>query len=300
MEGRLGLLGADFAALDEIEGQLRLYREDLARDFRFRLADVDNLLHEFERRGNAFFGERLRVGRMFELLNRDRLRDDFEREVVADLPRQVETRVGELATFLVAAELRQWQGLLERLLRRQSAHEDRMIGRLGSLERDRTQLLEDVRRAAQRAVDGYDHAAEARRLATAVRDAVAGAALLQLGAVGLGAAVAVLASTTFADVTGLAAAGTLSVVGLLLLPARRERARRELHQKVTALRERLMATLTASFDAELDRSLQAMREAMGPYARFVRSEGDRLGKVKDDLAAIDGALAGLRARIDAL
>ena len=43
------------AALEEIEAQLRLYREDLARDFQFRLADVDNLLHAFEKRGHAFF-----------------------------------------------------------------------------------------------------------------------------------------------------------------------------------------------------------------------------------------------------
>ncbi|MFI5008088.1 MAG: dynamin, partial [Solirubrobacterales bacterium] len=89
-------------------------------------------------------------------------------------------------------------------------------------------------------------------------------------------------------------------VGLLLLPARRQRARRELRQKVTALRDRLMATLTSAFEAELERSQLAMREAMGPYARFVRSERERLEGVKDELAGLDDAFAGLRARIGAL
>jgi small GTP-binding protein len=297
VEARLALLKEDFAAFEEIETQLRLYREDLARDFQFRLADVDNLLHAFEKRGHAFFDETLRMARIIDLLNRERIRGQFERQVVADLPREVEAKVAEIASWMVDAEITQWQGLLDRLARRQAAHEDRMLGRVGTLERDRKQLLDDVRRRALRAVEGYDHAAEARRLAQEVRDAVAGAALLQVGAVGLGAAVAALATTTLADVTGLVAAGTLSVVGLLLLPARRQRARRELRQKVTALRERLMATLTSAFQAEIERSQLAMREAMGPYTRFVRSERERLDSVKDELAGLDDAFAGLRGRI---
>jgi small GTP-binding protein len=300
VEGRLGLLKDDVAAFEEIEAELDLYREDLARDFRFRLADVDNLLHAFERRGHAFFDDTLRTARVLQLLDRERVRGDFERRVVAEMPREVEARVGEIAGFLVGRELTEWQGLLERLLRRQSSHEHRMFGRVGSLARDRQHLLEDVRRAAQRAIDGYDHAAEARHLAQAVRDAVAGAALLQVGAVGLGAAVTVLATTTFADVTGLVAAGTLSVVGLLLLPHRRSQARRALGRKVEALRDRLMATLTGAFDAEVSRSLQAMREAMAPYTRFVRAEGARLQELKDEMVRLEGALAGLEARIRAL
>src|SRR5262249_52393908 len=48
---RLGLLADDVAGVEEIERELELYREDLGRDFRLRLADVDNRLHAFEDRG---------------------------------------------------------------------------------------------------------------------------------------------------------------------------------------------------------------------------------------------------------
>jgi len=299
VSARLGLLAEDMAAVEDIERELDLYREDLARDFRLRLADVDNRLHAFEARGETFFDETLRVGRMFDLLNPQRIRGEFERKVVADLPREIEAKVAEIADWVVGAELRQWQALLERLVRRQTAH-DRTLGPLSSPEAGRVRLLDDVRREAQRAIEGYDHVAEARRLAQDVRDAVAGAALLQVGALGLGAAVAVLATTTLADVTGLVAAGTLSVVGLLLLPARRRRARRELKQKVAALRERLMSTLTAAFGNELDRSLHGLREAVGPYTRFVRAERDRIRGLADEHERLDGEIARLRARVDAL
>jgi len=96
---------------------------------------------------------------------------------------------------------------------------------------------------AQHAIEGYDAAVEAKRLAGSVRDAVAQTALLQVGAVGLGTIVAVLASTTVADVTGILAAGALSVIGLFVLPAKRQRARADLAGKVTALREKLIDAL---------------------------------------------------------
>jgi GTP-binding protein EngB required for normal cell division len=299
---RLRLLGDDFAALESIDAQLALHREDTARDFRFRLADVDQVLGDFEARGHAFFDETLRPGRVFDLLNRARVRDEFETRVVADLPRVVERRVEAIADWMVAGDLKLWQAVMERLGPRQSAHAERIVGQVGGrvdggFEHDRARLIEGVRREAQRAVEGYDARAEARRLADSVRDAVAGAALLQVGALGLGAAVTALATTTLADVTGIAAAGALSVIGFLLLPARRREARRELRAKVSALRERLMGALTASFDAELERARQRLLEAVGPYTRFVRAEGERYRRERDELVARREALEALRARL---
>jgi small GTP-binding protein len=295
---RLALLRDDLEALEEIEGQLRLFREDLGRDFRFRLPDVENLLLEFEKRGHAFFSETLRVGRFFDLLNRERIRDEFERQVVADLPRAVEGRVAELVEWMVERELELWRGLTERLARRQAVHAERLIGSVGVFEHERARRLQEVRREAHRAVESYDHDAESRRLAAAVRDAVAGGAILQVGAIGLGTAVATLATTTLADVTGLVAAGTLSVVGFLLLPARRRQARRQLQESVRSIHTTLMARLHEAFEKELARSLERIGEALSPYTRFVRAESERLEAQRREIARLAGDLEGLRARIE--
>jgi hypothetical protein len=300
-EARLALLKEDFATLAEIEGQLALHREDMARDFRFRLTDVEKILSDFEKRGHGFFDRTLRLGRIFDLVNRERIRDDFERQVVADLPRVVEKRVEEIVEWMVASELKQWQAINERLQRRQAVHADRIVGQVaGSFEGDRTRILKDVRRDAQRAVETYDHRAEAKRLAQAVREAVAGTALLQVGAIGLGAAVAALATTTVADVTGVLAAGVMSVVGLLLLPARRKRARADLEAKVAAMRETLLSRLRASFGREMDQARQRVIEGIGPYSRFVRAEGERFKAQRDELAVLRKGLETLKVRIEAL
>jgi small GTP-binding protein len=295
---RLERLKDDVATLDSVEAQLGARAADLSRDFRFRLADVERVLLDFERRGNAFFEERLRLSRFRELLRRDRLRDDFAREVVGELPRDVEGRVESIVDWMVEADLRQFQDVMAVLRGRAAEHAGRMVGRIDDpFEYDRKRLLDAVWGEAQRAIEGYDAAAEARRLAGSVRDAVAQTALLQVGAVGLGTIVAVLASTTVADVTGILAAGALSAIGLFVLPARRQRARADLGSKVQALRAKLIGALVPAFERERDRGQQRIREAIAPWARFVRTEKEHLEEARLALRRIDDGLDGLAARL---
>jgi small GTP-binding protein len=294
---RLALLQGDLAAIDAIETRVARGSAELVRDFGLRLSDVEKVLLDFERRGSAFFDERLRLGRFRELFDRDRLRRDFEAEAVAALPHEVERRVDGIVDFLVEGELGQWQDVMALLAERKAARP----GYAGSVDDrfayDRSRLLESVREAAREAVEHYDAPGEAKRLAEKVRESVAQAALLQVSALGLGTIVAALASTTAADVTGILAAGALSFIGLFLLPARREKARRELRAKVAAVREKLMASLTASFDAERERAAARVRAAVAPYAEFVRSEKERLRQASQAVESLAARLEDLAARV---
>ena len=146
----------------------------------------------------------------------------------------------------------------------------------------------------------YDRQAEARQLAASVRDSVAGVALMQVGAVGLGALLIALLHTALADFTGILAAGTLAVVGLLIIPNKRRRAKNDLHNKLEDLRQRLMAAMTEQFDRELARSLQRLREAIAPYTRFVRAEHQKLTRIEGELVGLNATLGQLRARIEDL
>jgi small GTP-binding protein len=297
-EARLELLREDFETIESIDAQLVLYREDLARDFRFRLADVEKVLLEFERRGMEFFDEMLRLGRVFDLVSQAKLKRAFERDVVADLPKMVEKRVEEVIDWMVGSDVRQWEAVMQHLERRRAHHSDRLVGRvMGVFEHDRARLLEGVRRQAQRALESYDRDQESSRLAESVQAAVAGTAALQVGALGLGTIVTMLASTTMADMTGILAAGALSVLGLLILPARKNAAKTELRAKVEDMRGRLMTALTGQFDEELEKSLQRIREAVSPYTRFVRSEKERLTAVRQDLGRLKDGLERIKAEV---
>ncbi|HZK49115.1 MAG TPA: dynamin family protein, partial [Thermoleophilia bacterium] len=128
VQGRLHILADDLSSLDSIDHQLDIYREDLAREFRFRLSDVDNVLHEFEQRGQQFLDDTIRLGRIFDLVKKTRVREEFERMVVTDAPAQVERKVSEIIDWMVAAELRQWQTVNQHVLERRVHHSESVIG----------------------------------------------------------------------------------------------------------------------------------------------------------------------------
>ena len=134
-------------------------------------------------------------------------------------------------------------------------------------------------------------------MAESVQSAVAGTALIEVGAVGLGAAVALVASSTAADVTGLFAAGVLATVGFLIIPHKRRAAKRELHDKIAALRESLTSALTRQFDSEVERSLRRLREGIAPYSGFVRAQELSLAEIRSELAAVHRALLRLREEV---
>ena len=117
-----------------------------------------------------------------------------------------------------------------------------------------------------------DRRLEAASLADGARTAVAATAAIGAGALGLGAIVTAVATTAAADVSGILAAGVIGAVGMLILPAKRRRARAELEAKVADLRQRLAAALRSEFVAARDRSARRLADGMAPYSRFVRAE----------------------------
>jgi small GTP-binding protein len=296
---RSALLKEDFATLDEVERQLTVYQEDLMRDFEFRMADIDKILLEMERRGSDYFDETMRIGRVMDLLNRSRVQQGFEHQVVADAPQQIERKVGELVDWLVAADLRQWQGITQHLAERRRQYKNRIVGDdAGQFHYDRTRLIESVGREAQRVVETYDRRREAQELADGARNAVAAAAAVGAGALGLGTIVTIAASTAAADVTGIILASVLAAIGFFILPAKRQKAKEEMRAKIAAVRAKLSNALREKFASEIQRSGERIRAGIAPYSRFIRSEGEKLRTVEQELREIQTSLATLRSQIE--
>ncbi len=298
---RLGLLDGDLSTIDDIERQTRTWADDVEREFSLRLADIDNVLLAMEQRGTDFFDETVRLAKLPKLFDSAELRRRFETEVVADAPQAVESKVESLIDWLVDAELGHWQNVVNHVNRRAAAHADRMVGEVGGrFETDRSRLLDTVGRAARDGLASYDRIAEAKRMADDLQKAVTSTALLEAGAVGLGTAVALAATSTAADVTGLTAAGLMAALGLFVLPHRRRRAKADLRQKLGALRTQLMTGLTDHFEKEATRGRRRLSETIAPYTRFVRSESERLGGHRDRLEDLGERLGELQARVGSL
>ena len=298
---RQALLKGDFRALDVIDQQLAAYQTDMRRDFRYQSDRVDNVLYEMAERGDRFFDEKLRIIRIVELVNSERLRGEFERRVLADSSRAVEHHVNELIDWLIERDYRQWQAVMEFIERRSLQHTDQMIGQVrGDFDFNRQNLLKSIGRSAQEVVDSYDREAEALKLAQDVQRAIIQTAAVEAGAIGLGAILVVILNTTFLDVTGILGASALAALGLYVLPYRRQKVKAQLRTRIGDLRRRLDTAITQQFESELTASVQRIREAVTPYTRFVRVEREKLETLAADLQRAENEWKGLRRSVEKL
>lgn len=297
-QARLDLLREDFKTLDDIQEQLIGYEEYMRRNFADKLSRVDNVLLQVEARGTAFFDNTVRLTRVFHLIHTDQVRAEFEQTVIADAVQQIEAQVRDLIDWLVDRDFSQWQGVMAHVNRRAEQHHDRIVGQVGGqFEHNRQERLASVERAAREAIASYDRTKEAAELAESVQRAVAQTALVEVGAIGLGALLVAILHASMADFSGVLMAGAVATLGFFILPARRRAAKKQLKTQLEALRVRLAEALTNQFERELSLSLQRIREAIAPYTIFVRTERDKLGEIEDHLVTASAKIQTLRARI---
>jgi len=298
---RLTLLADDINTLTNLDNQMNFYQQDMQRDFRFRLADMENVLHDMEKRGKHYFDETLRLGHFFDLLQKQYVQRGFEHQVVANVPQLIEEKVTEMIDWLVNADLKQWQAVTDYLQHRKEQYQNQIVGEVGQNFRyDRDRLIDSVGKSVQRVVESYDKEFEAQKIAEDAQMAVAGTAMAQIGAIGLGATIIALTTTAAMDVTGILAASVVAALGLFVLPHRRETAKTQLENRMAELRIHLTTTLTNQFNKELNRSLQRINEAVAPYTRFVRAEKERLEGLQLELKQLQLTQARLKAEIETL
>jgi hypothetical protein len=237
---------------------------------------------------------------VLDLLNKARIQKEFEQRVVADVPQLIETKVNEMIDWLVEANLKQWQAVMEHIADRRRQHEERIIGDAagGSFHYDREKLIEGVGRETQRVVETYDRKAEALSMAEGAQTAVAALAATEVGAVGLGTLVTVLATTAAADATGIILASVVALLGLFIIPARKRQAKNQLRQKIATLREQLSHSLRTQFEHEMERGILNIKDAIAPYSRFVRSEQGKLMEVQSKLTETKTGVENLKVRVE--
>ncbi|HKZ54394.1 MAG TPA: dynamin family protein, partial [Anaerolineales bacterium] len=169
-----------------LESAVTDYERVLRSELAPRLAEVENILHRLEQRGLDFFDNTLRLSKITQLARGDRVRAQFENQVLADVPQQIEDQVQRLIDWLVQKDLHEWQHVMVYLQRRRARNIELGIGEVGGpRETRRRELIDTVGRTAQTIVESYDRNREASELATSVENAVAQTALLEAGAVGL-------------------------------------------------------------------------------------------------------------------
>jgi small GTP-binding protein len=297
---RLKLLAQDVETIQSIDRQLTLVHEEMVRDLEGRLARLDLLLSDMERRGYRFFEETIRVGRIKALMDNEGVRRAFQHEVIGDTAAQLEAETGRIIDWIVERNLKAWQDVSGYIDRRQiDRHREGIVGDVGtSFTYNRQALLDSIGRVARDVIGSYDREAEARAIANDVQGTFATTALAQVGALGLGTLVVTMLTGAVADVTGLLLASVLAVSGFYLIPRRRRQAQREFAERIADLRQRLRDGLARQVHLEIAQSAERINQAIAPYRRFVQSTQQELTSARGELVATEDSLLRLRTEIE--
>lgn len=298
LEAQKAGLAEDARLVDTLEGIEQTYDRGLAGELPPRLAEVENILHEFEQRGLDFFDRNLRLRNILKLVNADKIKAAFEEEVQADVAAQIDTSVRNLIDWLVDKDLQTWYQVAGLLERRQQQSEKQVLEGMTSPQFERrARLIESVASTIKVIVEGYDRKTEVEELGILVQDSVAQTALFGVGALGIGALVATVITTRALDVTGIVSAGTLAVLGLFVIPYKHEQARKKFKAKMDELRSTLMSTLERAFKAESDAAQTRLDDSISPYTDYVRGEQSRVDQAGETLQAISSKLTDLQGQI---
>lgn len=297
---RLKLLADDVETIDNIDRQLALFHEEMLKDFEPRLDRLRLLLGEMGRRGESFFDEHVRIGRIKGLLDSESTRKAFAKEVVGDTPRTIEEETGRIIDWIVERNLKVWHDVSGYIDRRKIArHREEIIGEVGrTFDYNRQALLDSIGRLSREVVGTYDREAEARSIANEVQGMFATTALAEIGAIGLGTAVATVITGAAADITGILLAAVLAVGGFYLIPRKRRQAKETLRKRLSMLEEQLTDALTRQVHLEITQSTERVNEAIAPYRRFVVSQQERLNEARGELVATEDSLQRLKREIE--
>jgi small GTP-binding protein len=294
-------LNEDKQTVAALETVITEYERELQSELPPRLSEVENILHRLEQRGLDFFDNTLRLTNVQELIRGDKVRAQFEKQVLVDVPQQIEAQVQRLIDWLVQKDLHEWQQVMNYVQRRRAQNLDQIVGEgYGPREARRRELIDTVGKTVQTIVESYDRNKEASELAAGVESAVAQTALLEVGAVGLGTLVTIAVLSSTLDITGMLAAGTLAILGFFVIPFRRKQAKDNFREKMLTLRTNLFGALTTQFNNESKDAIGRLKDGVAPYTRYVHGEHERIDKAETTLAGLRQTLSVLRARSQAV
>lgn len=284
----------------ELENTIAKYEQGLREEIPPRLAEVENILINFENRGHDFFDRTMKLTNIFNLAKADRVKEQFQEEVQGDVSSAIDNKVRGMIDWMVDKDLNTWYQVAGALERRQAQSQQELPASKSPQSTRRQELIENVSQTIKLIVNRYDRKQEAEQLGDYVQESVAQTALFGIGALGVGAMVATVLTTKALDVTGIVTAGTLAVLGFFVIPYKRKQAKEEFKTKMAELRTTLNETLSNTFTKEADSAVERLQENISPYVNYVKNEQTRLQTNRATLQVLHEELKTLDSEIHQL
>lgn len=301
LSNRLELLNADERTLEELARQREFFAKDLRTGLKYYVNELNDIIGGIERRGHEFFDENIRFRRITKLLDTERTKREFAQTVIGQAEHEIDAALRRLVDWFIDRNVQFWEEMMDFVNTRRQDDEAHVIGEVGGrFQYNREELVRSLQASTEASLQRFDREAEARELAGRLQSAVVQTGILNVSGIGLSAAVLAFISSAALDITGIALGATMVGLGFLVIPRQRERARRELSEKLAELRTSLAAGLDEQFEQELGDASQRLDAALSPYTRFVSSQLTHIRELRSQLRTQQEQLTNLAQEIQQL
>lgn len=270
---------------NELEALLQRHQERTQRDFAGQVALAAQVLDEVRERGEVWLDQTVRLNRFIDLLSANRLQSSFMREVAQDSNAALERSVQQSLTWLAKRN----QELLEDAVV--------LLREAPTLMPARPTHPETVEQAIQKALASYKPEQEALYLQDHIQNALQSTVLAGLGGVGLGAGLVLILQTLAADITGMVAGLVAAILGLSILPRRKDQAKSRLRQRLAEVRTSLEAALNQAHQTESARTAERFQALYRPACASLDAARLRLSQEQQHLQTLQSQAQRLLAKL---
>lgn len=294
---KLALLSGDQHTVEVIETQLSLYEEDIKKDFKLFEDRLENIFYQLIARSDKFFDDQITIGNI-KNLKKDLIKSNFQKYVIDDIVEEISKYSNSLIDFLIDRKYKQHKSINDYITKK--AEKKELIGNINSeFQFNRQELIlkiqsssENIMRHKNENLDDYD------RINNEIASGIYNTIGVQLGAIGIGALSHLLLPTLAMELTGILAGLSVGVLGLYVLPMKRNKLKREFRENVMRLNLKLKNEFKTQFEQDVANSTVSIKDSISPFSRFVRSENEKYEKDKTELISIHETIDQIRKEIE--
>lgn len=286
------VLQNDLQTFEHLEMQARVHGHEVKDELAHQLALLEEPLNAFQERAENFINRYYRISRTLDLMKPDRLEENFRKEAIANLERDLEKVLSHSVDRLMESNLRFWEDVQHQLTSRSRENIPR-----SRFQMDRSAVLEALRNKTEEHTKELLEPSATQEFSGNAQSSVMQAGLISVGGIGLGAAVIALIGGAAADVTGILASLTGVFLGAYWIPIRRKAALNQVKNQVQDAKILLRETLSREVNLEQERLDGRLRDALSPYTRFVKAEQDRMNTENRKLTEFIARIEDLEGRV---
>jgi hypothetical protein len=277
LEGLINKISEDMQGLGEFEKKLDSMKEEIVANSAQFTERIRSRLLEFKTRGIEYIDELIRFGNLIKLMSKQKIAKEFEyrvsRQTVAELEKDLDAMVmwtEKSARSLLDSSIEFYN---------KSIRPESTSAGTGFVY-DRTRLVDTVRGELETKRKAIDPATLGGNLVDSARGAVASVLGVQVGSLAIGAAVVSAFSSLLIDITGILATIAVMATAFAILPKKRKDAVKEFSQKVDALIEEMISSVSSQLERDFNGIEIQVTDSLVPLRNFYKMEKQKLSDSK--------------------